>query len=433
MEKRADVVIIGGGISGCAAAYYLAKRGVGVVLVEKGEIAGEASGRNAGGVRAQARNPIEVPYMLESIKLWENLESELGTDMGFLQGGNLLYVESEEDLAELDLGAQMARDSGVDSRVLTPAEARALVPGLEAPLLGALYSPTDGHADPVRSTRAFAMAASEQGVSIYTGCAVLGVETSNGRVSSVTTDLGRVDTPWVVNTAGVWANYMARKVGLHFPVRIVRQSQGQTEPVKTRIRPFVRGPHSGFRQTPEGNIIFTRGYSHARDYDVGREMLDDIRIWIPHLLKHHKLVRFNLGWELVRSFQARTPLLSRIVRPAPLRSGIEPKVNRKAVEKGLEALVRAMPALEGVRVERSWAGLIDLTPDMLPVLDAVPKPQGYILAAGFSGHGFAMGPMTGRLISELIVDGKPSLPLEAFSLSRFARGVKISPPRNFVG
>ena len=433
MEKEADVVIIGGGISGCAAAYYLAKGNAKVVLVEKGEIAGEASGRNTGGVRVQARTPVEFPYMVESRKLWESLERELRADVGFVAGGNLLYVEREEDIAELERAAHIGQEEGIDSRMITPAEVQNLVPGLEAPLKGALYSARDGHADPTRSTTAFATAAQEMGAYLHTNCAALKIETSNGRVASVITDQGRIDTPWIVNAAGVWANYVARMVGLHFPVRVIRMTLGMTEPVQTTVKPFVRGPNVGFRQTPEGNIVFSQGYAQPRDYDLGRELLDDIRTWLPHLIKHRKLVRFNLGWELVRSFQARTPLFSRITRPSNFRSDIEPKSNSKSLRKGLEALTQVMPPLRGVSVARSWAGLIDITPDMLPVLGSVPKLEGYILAAGFSGHGFAMGPMTGKLISELILDGKPSLSLDAFRPTRFAEGVKIRPPRNFVG
>jgi glycine/D-amino acid oxidase-like deaminating enzyme len=335
-------------------------------------------------------------------------------------------------MEELEIGAQLAKETGVDSRIITPAEAREVVPGLDIPLVGALYSASDGHAEPEKSTRAFAMAAQEQGAKLYTDCAALGIETSNGRVTSVNTDRGRVETPWVVNAAGVWANYLARKLGHRFPVKVIRMTVGLTEPVKTRIDPFVRSPNCGFRQTPEGNVLFSRGFGRPRDYDMGRDMFDDLHIWLPYLIKHHKLVSLNLGWELPRSFHARTPLLSRVGRLAPLRVDIEPKVNRKTLTGGLAALVRAMPALKGVRIERSWAGLIDITPDMIPVFGPVPGLEGYILAAGFSGHGFAMGPMTGRLISEIVIDGKPSISLDAFRLDRFGRGMKISAPRNFV-
>ena len=431
-SREADVVIIGGGITGCAAAYHLAKRGKKVTVVEKGETAGEASGRNTGGVRVQGRNPAEFPFMLRCIKMWEGLEKELGADIGYVSGGNLLYVENEADMEEIERGGRLAKEHGVDSHVISPEETRKLVPGLTAPVLGGLYSPSDGHADPVRSTRAFEMAAREAGVEVLTNCAALDVQSRDGRVTSVQTDLGPIEAPWVVNAAGVWANYVGRKVGHRFPVRIIRQTQAITEPVSTRVMPFVRGPNSGFRQEPGGGIIFTRGYNHPRDYDVTRDTLDNIRVWFPQIIRHHKLVRFHVGRALFRSLHARLPLLSRIGRPWPLRSDVEPKVNRRTVDEGLKHLVDTLPWLKGVREERAWAGLIDLTPDMLPVFGKV-GPEGYIVAAGFSGHGFAMGPMSGKLISEMIVDGKPSINIDAFRPGRFAEGVPISPPRNFVG
>ena len=140
-------------------AYHLAKRGKRVTVVEKGDTAGEASGRNTGGVRVQGRNPVEYPFMLECIKMWEGLEKELGADIGYVSGGNLLYVDNEADMKEIERGARLAKEHGVDSYAINPEECRELVPGLNAPVLGALYSPTDGHADPARSTNAFEMAA----------------------------------------------------------------------------------------------------------------------------------------------------------------------------------------------------------------------------------------------------------------------------------
>ena len=432
-NREADVVIIGGGITGCAAAYHLAQRGKRVTVVEKGETAGEASGRNTGGIRVQGRNPAEFPFMLECMKMWEGLESELNADVGYVRGGNLLYVDNEADLKEIERGARLAKEHSVDSYTIDADEVRRLVPGLEANVLGALYSPSDGHADPVRSTRAYENAARESGVEVLTNCAALDIESSNGQVTGVRTDLGTIATQWVVNAAGVWANHVGRKVGHRFPVRIIRQTQAITEPVSTRIMPFVRGPDSGFRQEPGGGILFTRGYNHPRDYDLTRDTFDYARVWLPHILRHHKLVRFHLGKAFPRSLHARTPLLSRLGRPWPLRSDVEPRVNRETVDEGLRYLIKTLPWLKGVREDRAWAGLIDLTPDMLPVFGALDRPKGYVVAAGFSGHGFAMGPMSGRLLSELIVDGETSIDIHAFRPSRFAEGVPISPPRNFVG
>ena len=432
-SREVDVVIIGGGITGCAAAYYLGKRGKRITVLEKGDTAGEASGRNTGGVRVQGRNPTEYPFMLECIKMWEGLEKELNADIGYVSGGNLLYVENEADMKEIERGARVAKEHGIDSYLISPEETRELVPGLTAPVIGALYSPSDGHADPTRSTKAFEVAARESGVEVLTNCAALDIEMRNGRVTSVKTDLGRIDTGWVVNAAGVWANHVGRKVGQRFPVRIIRQTQAITEPVSKRIRPFVRGPNSGFRQEPGGGIIFTRGYNHPRDYDVTRDTFDNIGTWLPQIIRHRKLVKFHVGKALPRSIHARLPLFNRIGRAWPLRSDVEPRVNRQTVDEGLKWLVKTLPWLEGVREERAWAGLIDLTPDMLPVFGAVDRPKGYVVAAGFSGHGFAMGPMSGKLISELIVDGEASIDISAFRPSRFAEGVPISPPRNFVG
>src|ERR1051326_1099870 len=183
LPSQSDVVIVGGGIVGCAAAYYLASRGVSVVLMEKDEIGRAQSGRNWGFVRQQGRDPAELPLMIASNRIWSSIERELGADVEWVQGGNLALATTPDRIALFDGWCTIGRQHGLDTKVLTPAELNELIPDLHGPWLGALYTPSDGHAEPRKATQAFAHAAAKRGVRVVERCTVEAIETTNGAVS----------------------------------------------------------------------------------------------------------------------------------------------------------------------------------------------------------------------------------------------------------
>jgi glycine/D-amino acid oxidase-like deaminating enzyme len=159
MTTQADVVVVGGGIVGCATAYYLARRGARVIVLERGEVAGEQSGRNWGFVRQQGRDPVEVPLMVAGNRIWRGLEQELDADIEWIRGGNLALASTPERLAIFERWLPTAREHGLDSRLVTPRDIQALLPGMAATWVGGLYTPSDGHAEPAKATQAFARAA----------------------------------------------------------------------------------------------------------------------------------------------------------------------------------------------------------------------------------------------------------------------------------
>lgn len=429
MEKEADVVVVGGGISGSATAYNLAKRGVKVVLLEKGEVASEGSGRTAAAVRQHGRQPPEIPLMMECIKIWEYLSEELKTDIEFVQGGNMYTAETQEQLTELEDLTRDANEQGLNCRIISAEEARRVVPPLGSPLVGAMYSPRDAHSDPVKTTVAFANAAKEYGAKIYEHCHALGVGVKGGQVDSVITSQGEIKTPVVVNAAGVWANHLAGMLGYHMPVKIIRIFLAETEPLPPTFKTWVRGPFASARQTVRGTIRFGGGYKiSVALHDLGIEDFQDVGLWIPRFLKFRYYVRLALErGTLARDIKRISPFVKD--KHSLLFPILEPKVDRKGVALREKAFHKMMPSLSKAKVERSWAGLVDFTPDMLPVLGELSRPKGFIMAAGFSGHGYALGPITGKLISELILDSRPSLSLQAFRPSRFAEGKVPIPER----
>ena len=429
MGRQADVVVVGAGIVGCSAAYFLARRGLRVAVVERGAVHGEQSRKNWGFVRQQGRDPSELPLMIESNRLWRGLEAELGADIEWVQGGNLALAANPERMALFEQWLPVARESGLDSRLVSPRDLPGVVPGLAGQWAGGLYTPSDGHADPEKATDALARAAVAHGAVMHLGCAVEGITTRNGAVSAVLTERGEIVTDWVVCAAGAWSWRLARRLGLALPQRWVRGTVARTTPAPPVTPCAVWGPGVAFRQRRDGSFNIAAG--GALDHDVTLDSLRQVRFFLPSFWKNKSMFRFHVGRPLARSIMAALPGSPARRHPLVWDRGNEPVPNPDKVARSLAELTRVLPSLPRLGIARSWAGYIDATPDLLPVLGEVAAPRGFVFATGFSGHGFAMGPVAGRLVSELIVDGKTSIDITALRFSRFAEGA-IGRPRNVL-
>jgi glycine/D-amino acid oxidase-like deaminating enzyme len=258
---------------------------------------------------------------------------------------------------------------------------------------------------------------------------VEGVATRNGAVSAVATERGEIATSWVVCAAGAWSWRLARTLGLALPQRWVRGTVARTTPAPPVTPCAVWAPGVAFRQRRDGSFNIAAG--GALDHDVTLDSLRQVRFFLPSFWKNKAMFRFHVGRPLGRSLRAALPGSPARRQPLVWDRGIEPVPNPDKVARSLAELGRVLPSVRHLGIARSWAGYIDATPDLLPVLGEVAAPRGFVLATGFSGHGFAMGPVAGRLVSELIVDGKASLDVSAFRFSRFAEGA-IGPPRNVL-
>jgi glycine/D-amino acid oxidase-like deaminating enzyme len=424
MERRADVVVVGGGIVGSATAYYLARRGATVVLVERNEIGGEQSGRNWGFVRQQGRDPAEVPLMMESNRIWRGLERELGADVEWIQGGNLALAATEERVALFEQWLGTAREAGLDTRLVSSSEIQGLLPGMARAWLGGLYTPSDGHAEPAKATRALADAAVKHGAHFYPRCAAESIETEGGRVSGVRTEGGTVRARTVVCAAGAWSARVVRPLGVRLPQRWVRATVARTTPAPPLTRAGVWGPAVSFRQRRDGTLNIAAG--GAADHDITLQSLRHARLFLPNYWRNRRLIRFHVGRPLLRDLAGLLPGAAARRRPLTWDRGLDPAPNSAKVRRSLLELRALYPSLGALSVTRSWAGYIDATPDAVPVIGEA-GPAGLVLATGFTGHGFAMGPVVGRLVAELVTDGKPSLDLRPFRFSRFAEGAAGKP------
>jgi glycine/D-amino acid oxidase-like deaminating enzyme len=422
----ADVVVIGGGISGCAAAYYLARRGARVVLCEAKEIAAEQSGRAWGYVRRQGRDPAEMPLAVEMMRLWDGLADELEADLEFTRAGLLTVADSAADEAPLHDEAAVAAAHGVEARLVTAREIADIFPALTGTWRVGLFTPDDGHAEPAKATRAFAAAATRLGVTIRERTPVRRIDVAAGRASGVVTAEGRIRADAVICAAGIDGSTFAKTLGLRIPVQVVRASVAETHRADTNLpKTAVQTPDVSIRPTLRGTFYIGNGYRGAGpDYDITLGSLRHLRYFLPALAKNWRLLRIGVGAELFRDAAWRVRALGGA--PAAALRG-EPPVNHRKIAHNERRFHAQLPQLAGLGLMRRWAGRIELTPDMIPALGPIRGVAGAYVATGFSGHGFALGPVTGRLLSELVLDGRPSLDLSAFDPQRFEEGrYKIS-------
>ena len=413
-----DVAIVGGGIAGCASAYYLAKKGLSVVLFEKGRIAGEQSGRNWGFVRQQGRDPVEIPLMIACLRLWRGLEAELQSDIEWRQGGVLYLAEDDAGMAGYEAWLGHAKPYQLDSRTITGAEVAEVLPGMARTFAGGLITPSDGHADPVKTTTAFARAAERLGAEIHTGYIVEGIETAGGKAAGLRTEWGEVKAGTVLLAAGAWTGPMLRMRGQSLPQLRVRSTVMRTTPAADLTGLGVWCDDFGFRQRRDGS--FTIGAGAWVDHDIEADTLRHFRSFWPAMKSISRRPDLHLGWPFIRD------LVSFVDGPGSLRRRmrqdrvLDPAPAPKKLSHALGGFQTLFPEFKDIKIAQAWAGVIDVTPDEVPVFGEAPGLENLIIATGFSGHGFGMGPITGKLMAETIAEGRPSLDLNAFRFTRFS-------------
>lgn len=415
-----EVAIVGGGIMGAATALRLAQRGIKVALFERGAIASEQSSRAWGFIRQQGRHEAEVPLAAEANGLWTELTSLHGQPAtGFTRGGILVPAETEADEERVVVaGHETAAKYGLDSRILDAAGICELVPQFAGKWRSGLYTAADAHGEPALSTRTIAAAAKAAGATIHENTPVLAVETSAGSVSGLVTKAGIWNAPIVLLANGVGAPALASQLKLELPIQIVKSSVGQTLPAVPFTQVAMWTPRVAFRPRGDGSFVIGNGYRGVGvDYELTIDSLRSARHFLPAYRLNWRLMRLTIGPDFIHQLRAK------LSREASVQALPEPSANDRKVAHNLTRLNELFPHLGGVGLERSWAGRLDLTPDAIPIIDRPATAPGLFIAAGFSGHGFALGPSIGKQLSEWIADGRPSLDLSPFRLSRFAEGI----------
>lgn len=374
LPRAAEVVIVGGGVMGVSAAYHLARRGcTDVVLLERNPFLGmEATGKCAGGIRYQFSTEINVRLSLLSLPMLDRFEEEIGQAIDLRRTGYLFLLDNEADVAAFRRNVAMQNRLGVPSQILTREEAQALAPLVQMEdILAAAWHAGDGLADPNGVVQGYATAARRLGAKIFTGIEARGIRVEGGRVTAVETTQGTISTPIVVDAAGPWAGQVAAMAGVDLPIVPLRRQIVVTTP--------LRGLPADF----------------------------------PFVIDFSRSLYFHREGEGILTGQSNP-------HEQP---GFDQSVDHRWTEQHLELATWRLPLLAQAGLLREWAGLYEVTPDAHPVIDRLAEPAGFVVVAGFSGHGFMHGPVAGLLVSELILDGEArSLDIHQLRLSRFAEG-----------
>ncbi|QPC42591.1 FAD-binding oxidoreductase [Kaustia mangrovi] len=417
LPEAVDTVVIGGGIAGVSTALFLARKGVSVALCEKGLIGAEQSSRNWGWCRQMGRDPREIPLIVESLDLWRRMDEMTGEETGFRQTGILYLCEDRKALDERAKWMEHARAYQLDSRLITGEEVAELMPGTAKAWAGALYTPSDGRAEPFKAAPAIALGARKAGAHIATGCAVRGIETSGGRVSAVVTEKGRIACSSAVLAGGAWSRVFCRNLGITLPQLKLLSSVMRTTPVENGPAPSAWGPGFSFRKRDDG------GYTVAHGGVTVAEIVPDsfrfLLAFIPQIRDERRSLRLRLNRRFLEEWRMKTRWSLDEATPFEAVRILDPSPQKHILDEAFANLKRAFPAFETARVAESWAGLIDATPDTVPVISSLDTLPGFHIATGFSGHGFGLGPGAGRLMADLVTGDEPIVDPAPFSLKRF--------------
>ncbi|HEY2132302.1 MAG TPA: FAD-binding oxidoreductase [Acetobacteraceae bacterium] len=417
-----SVVVIGGGIVGACTAMFLAEKDIPVVLCEKGVIGGEQSSRNWGWTRVMGRDPREIPLGLESLKLWRGMNQRIGAETGFRQSGIVYLCDTRREVEQYEEWLDKARGFQLDSRLLAPGEIDRVLPGAARPFAGALHTPSDGRAEPTKAAPAIARAAQASGAVILTGCAVRGVETKAGRICGVVTEQGRIACDSVVLAGGAWSRLFTGNMGagIDLPQLKILGSALRTQPLEGPPEAAAGSDNFAFRKRVDGGYTIAR-----RNASISEITPDSFRLFfdfLPAMRKSWHELRLRVGGRFLTEW--RTPKRWALDAASPFETVrvLDPTPSNGLLDEARANLARAFPAFATMQEAERWGGLIDVTPDAVPVISVVDGLPGFHLATGFSGHGFGIGPGAGKLMADLVTGDTPAIDPEPYRFSRFKDG-----------
>ncbi len=380
--RHPDVVIVGGGIIGCACAYYLSKEGVRVLLIERGGIGCGASKAGMTHVVTWEEPEVHLQLAKASRRLYQELSQVLPLDIQYRETGSIAIVERPEGMAAFEETVRRLQEWGVKSRLLNATELTSLEPNIAPDVGGGAYFEEDAQVSPLHATHAMAWAAKERGAVIETFSEVVGIERSpdGHQVTAVQTAKGRIPCSSIVIAAGAWSGQIAKLVGLDVPILPRKGTLVVTAPV----------PEGLFRC----KILLAAGYM-----DSVREGASS-SVAVAANIQQVKNGNLLLGSS--RQFV-----------------GFDARVDAYVVSMMIKRNLRFFPVLAKVTAIRTWAGFRPYTPDLLPIISAVDSIEGLYIAAGHEGIGITEAPITGKLISQIVTGQAPDMPLGVLSLSRF--------------
>jgi glycine/D-amino acid oxidase-like deaminating enzyme len=423
LPAATSVVIIGGGIIGTSAALALAARGIPVVLFEKGHIACEQSSRNWGWCRQAGRDEREMPLIVESLRLWRDMNRLTDAETGFRECGVMYVGESEADEKRFCDWRDLARPYDIGTRIVRGDELKALMPGASRTFRCALHVATDGRAEPQKAAPAIARAAQRMGAVIVAHCAARGIDRSGGRVGAVVTERGRIACDTVILAGGAWSSLFCASLGVRLPQLKVLSSV-------MRTAPFADGPGTctwmdevSYGKRLDGGYTIAKGEGYV--VPLVPDSLRYLREYLPTIRKEVHFARPRLNAQSLQEFRA--PRRWALDQPSPFEAMrvLDPEPNKALNREALDAMIGLYPRFKDAHIVQEWAGYIDVTPDVVPYIGPLGTLPGMTVATGFSGHGFGIGPAAGRLAAELATGQTPSIDPTPFRASRFSDGSPI--------
>jgi glycine/D-amino acid oxidase-like deaminating enzyme len=426
LPARADAVVIGAGIIGICTALELAERGLSVVVVEKGEVAAEQSSRNWGWCRQMGRDAREIPLVLESLKIWHGMNVRVNAETGFRQCGIAYLSETDAQMAAKEKWwREDAVPHGLKTRMITSAEVAELLPGSTRAWKGAMYTPDDCRAEPFIAVPAMARALQAKGGQVFTNCAARGIETSAGKVSAIVTERGVIKTDTVVLAGGYWSRRFLYNIGISFPQLGVVNSVMRTAPIDAGITTTFSGNKFAVRKRLDGG--YSLAHNHFSVADIVPDSFRLMRQFMPIFKLDWRSIKLRLGERFMQEAQLKRRWALDEVSPFERVRILDPKPVQWILDDVAQALRKDFPAFQNMQIAESWGGVIDATPDAVPVIDALQKQPGLFLASGFSGHGFGIGPGAAKLMAQIVTGEKPCVDPTPFKFSRFEDGSRPRP------
>ncbi|CAH2401880.1 NAD(P)/FAD-dependent oxidoreductase [Mesorhizobium ventifaucium] len=405
LPREADVVVIGGGVVGVFTAYCLARRGVSVALLEKGRVAAEQSSRNWGWCRQQNRDARELPMATRSLDLWEKVAQETGEDTGFRRCGLLYLSQDENELAGWAKWRDFARTVGVTTHVLSAEEATERGKATGRKWKGGVFSPTDGTADPSKAVPVAARGIMAAGGTVHQNCAARGLELSAGRVSGVVTEAGTIRTTTVVMAGGAWASSFCNQLGIRFPQAAVRQSILSVAPGANGLPDALHTARVSLTRRSNGG--YALAISGRARVDPTPQQLRFSREFVPMFARRWRSLAPGSfeGWR--QGHESLRKWVLDDVTPMERNRILDPKPDMRQIRLTYQRACELLPEFQRTAISHAWAGYVDSTPDGIPAIGEVEGIPGFILAAGFSGHGFGIGPGAGHMIADIITGSEP--------------------------
>jgi len=426
LPAAVDVVIIGAGIAGSSAAYALAKKGHSVALLDKGIVCGEQSSRNWGWCRQQNRDLRELPLSMRAVEMWDGLSEELGADVSFRRTGLIYVTRDPAELAQWEGWINQARQFQFHSRILSATEAKAMTPGSTENWIGGLHSPSDGRAEPAIAGPMIAEGARRLGATIHQNCAVRGLEISAGRVSGVVTEKGTIRASAVLCAGGAWASLFCRREGVRLAQACVRSTSFFTETAPEVTPGGLALTDVTIRRRVDGG--YTVGLSGRGLLQITPQGLIYARQFWPMFKKRRAKLKISFGRAFFEGPESITRWDLDETSPFEQTRTLDPPGDPDLVQMGLKRLGEIYPQLKGLKVAQSWGGLVDCTPDAIPVISAVDPIPGLFLSTGFSGHGFGIGPGAGRLAADIIAGDTPIVDAHPYRYRRMIDGTNLGAP-----